>query len=166
MKRPSMYRRHEQSLREFVDRFNGVKDGLPLVMQIYHTENYRDDGVIVDTRRGSRIVFDWEIREKYFQSGQFRFSEVGQFERKLKKGEIGLSLQCDCDQTSVLVVWHADLLKEKPKEVVLKTDHPQAEQGRVRYTPYFKIYPYSDLKALRAMLHRAIRSGTFDHTVF
>ncbi len=166
MKRPGMYQQHEESLREFVEKFNGVKDGLPLVMQIYHTENFRDDGIIVDTRSGNRIVFDWEIRDKYFQSGQFRFPEVGQFERKLKKGEIGLSLQCDCDRTSVLAAWHEDWLREKPKKVALKTDYPQAEQAQVRYTPHFKIYPYSDLKALRAMLYKALRTGTFNHEVF
>ena len=95
MKRPSMYNRHEANLKAFVEKFNNVKDDLRLVMQIYNTENFRDDGVIVDTKTGKRITFDWEIRDRYFTSGKFVFKELGQFERKLRKGEIGLSLQCD-----------------------------------------------------------------------
>ena len=102
MKRPSMYNRHEDSLKAFVEKFNNVKDDLRLVMQIYNTENFRDDGVIVDTKTEKRITFDWKIRDRYFKSGKFVFKELGQFERKLKKGEIGLSLQCDQDETTVM----------------------------------------------------------------
>jgi hypothetical protein len=54
-------------------------------MQVYHTENFRDDGVIVDTKNGNRITFDWLHRDKYFSQGKFKFQELGQFERKLKK---------------------------------------------------------------------------------
>jgi len=106
MKRPSMYNRHKVSLKAFVEKFNNVKDDLGLVMKIYNTENFRDDGVIVDTKTGKRIIFDWEIRDRYFTSGKFAFKESGQFERKLKKGEIGLSLQCDQDETAVMAAWH------------------------------------------------------------
>ena len=106
MKRPSMYNRHKVSLKAFVEKFNNVKDDLRLVMKIYNTENFRDDGVIVDTKTGKRITFDWEIRDRYFTSGKFTFKELGQFERKLKKGEIGLSLQCDQDETAVMAAWH------------------------------------------------------------
>ena len=54
MKRPSIYQRHEDSLKAFVKKFNNAKDSLRLVMQIYNTENFRDDGVIVDTKSGKR----------------------------------------------------------------------------------------------------------------
>ena len=77
MKRPSMYNRHEPSLKAFVEKFNNVKDDLGLVMKIYNTENFRDDGVIVDTKTGKRITFDWEIRDRYFTSGKFAFKELG-----------------------------------------------------------------------------------------
>ena len=53
MKRPSMYNRHEASLKAFVEKFNNVKDDLRLVMQIYNTENFRDDGVMAIQRRGN-----------------------------------------------------------------------------------------------------------------
>jgi hypothetical protein len=166
MKRPSMYDQHERSLKRFADLFNGVRDGLPLVMQTYHTENYRDDGIIVNTRSGKRIAFDWEYRDRYFESGKFPFQRVGQFERKLKKDEIGLSLQCDRDETAVVVAWHTDLLREKPVKRGLATDSEREEQGTVRFTEHFRIYHYSDLKTLRRMLHCALQTETFDHTVF
>jgi len=129
MKRPSMYQRHEDSLKSFVEKFNNAKDNLRLVMQIYNTENFRDDGVIVDTKSGKRITFDWEIRDRYFTSGKFAFKELGQFERKLKKGEIGLSLQCDRDETAVMAAWHEDWLKEKPRKKKLRTDQTKDEFG-------------------------------------
>ena len=71
MKRPSMYNRHEASLKAFVEKFNNVKDDLRLVMQIYNTENFRDDGVIVDTKTGKRIIFDGEFVTDILYQGNF-----------------------------------------------------------------------------------------------
>ena len=51
-----MYQRHEDSLKAFVEKFNNTKDSLRLVMQIYNTENFRDDGVIVDTKSVTVIL--------------------------------------------------------------------------------------------------------------
>ena len=67
---------------------------------------------------------------------------MGQFERKLKKGEIGLSLQCDKDETGVMAAWHEDWLKEKPRKKKLRTDQKSDEFGMVRYTRHFRIYLY------------------------
>ncbi len=166
MKRPSMYDKHESSLKQFSDLFNAQEDNISLVMQIYQTENFRDDGVIVDTKTGKRITFDWEIRDKYFRSGKFRFSTAGQFERKLKKDEIGLSLQCDSNETAVLVGWHEDWLKEAPKTISLSTDTRTNERGTIRYTTNFKIFPYADISMFREMLIRALRKGTYNHSAF
>ncbi|NQT96676.1 MAG: hypothetical protein HQ562_02940 [Candidatus Marinimicrobia bacterium] len=166
MKRPSMYQRHEDSLLKFTNLFNAVKDGLPLVMQIYQTENYRDDGVIVNTKTGKRVAFDWEIRDKYFSNGKFQFKELRQFERKIKKEEIGLSLQCDREETALLVAWHEDWLLSDPIPVKLSTDYKWSEHNLVRSTRHFKIYLYSDLKIFRSMLVRVLKSETYNHTVF
>ncbi|MFQ6605544.1 MAG: hypothetical protein ACE5D8_08330 [Fidelibacterota bacterium] len=166
MKRPSMYDHHEKSLKTFVELFNAAEDGLPLVMQIYQTENYRDDGIIVNTRTGKRIAFDWEIRDKYFEHGVFKFDTLGQFERKIKKDEIGLSLQCDKQESAVLVAWHQDWRREKPQTVRLKTDFPAKERGTIRTTRHFKIYRYGAITEFRSMIHRALQSGCFDHGVF
>ncbi|NOZ74008.1 MAG: hypothetical protein GXO90_01325 [FCB group bacterium] len=166
MKRPSMYPHHEASLKKFTDLFNKQRDGLSLVMQIYQTENYRDDGIIVDTRSGKRITFDWEKRDRYFRSGEFRFSTLWQFERKLKKDEIGLSLQCDSDETAVLVAWHRDWLKEPMKTHRLLTDSPGKEMARVRETRHFKIYRYSEIILFRKMLSTALTTGRFEYSVF
>jgi len=161
-----MYPHHESSLRSFTEVFNAQKDGLSLVMQIYQTENYRDDGVIVDTRTGKRITFDWEKRDRYFKSGKFRFSTLWQFERKIKKDEIGLSLQCDSDETAVLVAWHRDWLKEPIKTRRLLTDSPGKETAQVRETSHFTIYCYSEIRKFRTMLARALTTDCFDHRVF
>ncbi len=166
MKRPSMYDKHESSLKQFSDLFNAQEDKYPLVMQIYQTENFRDDGVIVDTKTGKRVTFDWEIRDKYFRSGKFRFPTAGQFERKLKKDEIGLSLQCDSNETAVLVGWHEDWLKEYPKTISLSTDSSKRERGKIRYTANFKIYSYKNVLMFREMLTRALRKSTYNHSVF
>lgn len=166
MKRPSMYQRHEDSLAKFVDLFNNCRDGLPLVMQVYQVENFRDDGIIVNTRTGKRIVFDWEIRDKYFNRGTFQFKELRQFERKIKKDEIGLSLQCDREETAVLVAWHNDFLKNDPLEVKLSTDYQWNEHNLVRATRAFKIYQYSEIKEFRRMLNRSLSDTRFDSSVF
>ena len=166
MKRPSMYNRHEESLKTFVDLFNSAKDGLPVVMQIYQTENFRDDGVIVNTRTGRRITFDWEIRDKYFNHGKFKFDTLGQFERKIKKDEIGLSLQCDKQESAVMVAWHEDWLKEKPRRISLSTDTSVKEKGKIRYTKHFMIYTYDEIEKFRSMLYNAVRTNTFNHNIF
>ena len=166
MKRPSLYQQHEKSLLKFTDRFNSIKDGLPVVMQIYQTENFRDDGIIVNTRTGRRISFDWEFRAKYFSKGKFRFKELRQFERKIKKAEIGLSLQCDREETAILVAWHADWLESKPIPVKLSTDFEWSENNLVRGTTKFKIYTYDQIGDFRAMLFRALGKDQFNHLAF
>ncbi len=166
MKRPSMYQRHEDSLAHFTELFNTCRDGLPLVMQVYRTENYRDDGVIVNTRTGKRIVFDWEIRDKYFSNGKFKFKELRQFERKIKKDEIGLSLQCDKEETALLVAWHNDWLRTEPFPARMSTDFTWNEKNLVRATDKFKIYPYSTIAEFRLMIGQALRRDIFDHSVF
>lgn len=166
MKRPSKYADHERSLKKFTALFNGISDGLPLVMQIYQTENYRDDGVIVNTRTGKRVAFDWEIRQKYFSNGRFAFDELRQFERKLKKDEIGLSLQCDLQETAVLAAWHADWLQASPQVQKSATDYLWKENARVRSTRHFRIYRYANLSEFRAMVGQALTSGRYDHRVF
>ncbi|NQV37324.1 MAG: hypothetical protein HQ509_04855 [Candidatus Marinimicrobia bacterium] len=166
MKRPSMYGKHESSLKIFSDLFNSTKDRLPLVMQIYQTENFRDDGVIVNTKSGKRVTFDWEIRDKYFENGTFKFDTLGQFERKIKKDEIGLSLQCDKTETAIMVAWHEDWMNEKAQKISLSTDTRFREKGTIRYTKNFMIYPYIDMGNFRSMIYKAIESETFNHEVF
>ena len=166
MKRPSMYQAHEDSLKKFTDLFNSCRDRLPLVMQIYQTENFRDDGVIVNTRTGKRVAFDWEIRDKYFNNGKFAFKELRQFERKIKKEEIGLSLQCDREETAVIVAWHEDWLKSKPIPVKLATDFKWSENNLVRSTTKFKILSYDEVGDFRAMLYRALGNGQFNYLAF
>ncbi|RMF09536.1 MAG: hypothetical protein D6762_03455 [Candidatus Neomarinimicrobiota bacterium] len=166
MKRPSMYPAHEASLKAFTELFNGVRDRLPLVMQIYQTENFRDDGVIVHTRTGKRVAFDWEKRDRYFTSGRFAYRTLWQFERKIKKDEIGLSLQCDSDETAVLVAWHQDWLQAPVQRRSLRQDSPGKVVEAVRETRHFRIYPYTEIRAFRKMIHRALTRGLFDHRVF
>jgi len=166
MKRPSKYADHESSLKTFAELFNACRDGNRLVMQTYQTENFRDDGVIVHTQSGKRITFDWEKRDRYFRSGIFKFDTLWQFERKIKKDEIGLSLQCDSDETAVLAAWHKDWLKEPIKTRRLLTDSPGKETARVRETRHFKIYTYSEMKEFREMIYKAIKEEKFESGVF
>ncbi len=166
MKRASMYQAHEKSLSNFADAFNAVIDCHPIVMQIYHVENYRDDGVIVNTKTGERICFDWEIRDNYFARGKFQFKTAGQFERKLKKDEIGLSIQCASDQSAFLVAWHQDWLKETSVMRKLKTDIPQRKKEAIRYTRHYKVYSYMEINQFRGMIANALALHLFNHNVF
>jgi len=91
---------------------------------------------------------------------------LGQFERKLKKDEIGLSLQCDKEESAVLVAWHIDFLKERQQTIPLDTDFGIKEMGKVRYTSHFKIFQYSKVPDFRKMIFYAIKNDIYDHTIF
>lgn len=161
MYRASMYDKHDTSMKKFVDLFNNSSAYPNLTMEPITEETFLDDGNIVDTATNQSIGFDWEYRDKYFSNGKFQFSTLGQYERKIVKPSIKISLQCDSTETAVAVAWHEDWMLEDITKLRLSTDtHDQF--GKVRYTKYFKIYLYENITELKKMLNHAFEQKQFN----
>lgn len=165
MYRPSLYSKHDQTMNDFAQLFNTCPECPNLKMFPITEETFIDDGEFVDELTGKRFSFDWEYRDKYFSNGQFAFNTLGQYERKIVKPSIQLSIQCDSTETSVAVAWHEDFKKENKIKLSLDTDYSQKQFGAVRYTHAFKIYMYSDIAEFKKMIQRAFDT-VLDSSVF
>lgn len=165
MYRGSKYKISEESLKRFSELFNGENEFKHIKIYPIKEETFIDDGYIKDDLTGQKIGFDWEIRDKYFKNGVFRFETLGQYERKIAKPSIELSLQCDKNETAVLVAWHQDWKNENIEIMRLSTDN-QDQIGKVRFTKYFKVYNYENISELKAMINRAFQNCKFDHSIF
>lgn len=166
MQRPTFYQTHNESLDKFAKLFNETELFENLIMNPIEEETYRDDGVIFDQITNKRIGFDWEIRDRYFKNGHFEKPTLRQFERKIKKPEIDLSIQCDKTETAIIVAWHEDFKKEKPFIQRSITDFDYKEDALVRETPHFKVYRYDQIVQFKAMIQRAFHQNRFDHRIF
>lgn len=165
MYRSSKYELSEQSLKVFAKLFNEESKFNHIKIYPIEKETFIDDGYIKNELTNQTIGFDWEIRDRYFENGVFKFDTLGQFERKIIKPSIELSIQCDKNQTAVLVAWHQDWKNENLEMMRLSTDN--ADQiGKVRYTKHFKIYRYANISELKAMIDRAFENGEFNHSSF
>lgn len=160
-----MYDKHNESLERFKALFNNCNLNDEIKMKVYKKETYESDGEIIDNKTQKSIHFDWEYREKYFKNCKFAFNTLGQYERKLIKPVIDISIQCDSTETGVVVGWHEDWLKENKTNLNLSTDSSD-QYGTVRYTSNFKVYSYKNISDLKAMLRRAFDKNTFNHEVF
>lgn len=165
MYRGSKYDISEKSLNHFAELFNRENRLKHIKIYPIEKETFVDDGYIKNELTGQKVGFDWEIRDKYFENGVFRFDSLGQFERKIIKPSIELSIQCDKTQTAVIVAWHQDWKKENPEIRCLSTDS-EDQMGKVRYTRHFKIYRYSELSNMKEMISRAFDADKFDYSIF
>lgn len=165
MYRPSMYNKHDQTLGAFVDLFNNSSTLPNIIMKPNEIETYDNDGEIIDCLTNQSIGFDWEYRDRYFENCNFQFDSLGQFERKIVKPSIQLSIQCDSTETGIAVAWHEDWLREDKEKRNLSTD-TIAELGTVRYTKSFKIYSNDDIHKFKKMLDKAFRNNTFNKNSF
>ena len=159
MYKPSLYNKHDQTLNEFADKFNSCTACQNLKMYPITEETFIDDGEIVDENTGKRFSFDWEYRDKYFSNGRFAFDTLGQYERKIIKPSIQLSIQCDSTATAIAVAWHEDFKKENKIMLSLDTDYSKKQFGAVRYTHAFKIYMYSEIDDFKEMIQRAFNTA-------
>lgn len=166
MYRPSMYNMHDESMFRFAELFNECPVCKEVEMRPNEKETYDNDGVFVNVGTGIRIGFDWEYRDKYFANCKFRFSSLGQYERKISKNSIQLSIQCDSTQTGIAVAWHRDWLKEMQEKRSLATDYDTKEQGVIRYTSKFRIYSYQEVSSFKQMISRAMQTGVYSAEVF
>lgn len=160
-----MYNKHDESLRKFARLFNGSKDYRHIQIRPNTEETYDNDGQIVNTYTGQEIGFDWEYRDRYFENCNFRFKTLGQYERKLIKPSIKISIQCDSTETGIAIAWHEDWLSVSCINRRLATDSND-EWGTVRYTKHFRVYSYDNIRDFKEMLDRAFKSGNFNKHSF
>ena len=165
MYRPSMYEKHYESLKNFIDIFNSCNVFSYIQIIPKKDESLIDDGQIINENTMQTIKFAWEYREKYFRNCVFKFDSLGQYERKIRNPTIQISIQSDSTETGIAVAWHEDFLLENKISLYLSTDHID-EFGTVRYTRSFKIYPYSDIKDFKAMIDQAFKNGTYNKNSF
>lgn len=108
MYRESTYEIHNETMDHFAELFNSCSECPNLEFIPNPEETYGNDGYIIDHDSGKSIGYDWERRDDHFKNGEFDFDTLGQYERKLIKDNIQISLQCDETDTAVAVGWHKD----------------------------------------------------------
>lgn len=165
MYRPSKYGKHYESMEAFAQLFNDCPVCPNLKMLPIQDETFLDDGDIIDESSGKKFGFGWEYRDRYFSNGKFRFDTLGQYERKIIKPSIQLSIQCDSTETAVAVAWHEDFKRENQITLLLDTDYIDKQLGQTRYTKSFRIYMYEDIADFKRMIQRAL-DGKLDCSAF
>ena len=168
MRKKSLYNEHNESLKDFSRLFNFNKSYPHLRFIPNRTETHNNDGIIYNELTGAFIGFDWEYRYKYFSNCQFQFDSLRQYERKLLKPSIQLSIQCDSTETGIAVAWHSDWLVEEQENLNLATGSSEKQHETVRYTKKFKIYEYNseNMSVFKEMLNRAFSTGKFSSESF
>ena len=161
-----MYNKHDETMNKFTELFNNCSHYTNLQMQPITEETFVDDGIIIDTTSNKNFGFDWEYRDKYFSNGKFVFETLGQYERKIIKPSIQLSIQCDSTFTAIAVAWHNDFKKENQVLLNLSTDYNKDQYGKVRYTHAFKIYKFDNIISFKAMIQRAFYNDEFSSKSF
>jgi len=166
MYHPGKYSSHNESLKRFIEAFNRASERLGgrFVMEMRREENFRDDGVIRDRRTGKEVIFDWEKRHSYYERCGFPFKTFGQFERKIQKEEIELSIQCSKDERCFCIAWHEDFKKEEVRRVPTKKEDGTSENTGKRYTKKFLELRYTEMDKFYRILERAFDTGNFNST--
>lgn len=166
MQRPTFYSKHNISLENFAKLFNGERNYPLLKIEPIQEETFRDDGFIIDLNTGKKIGFDWEIRDRYFANCKFKLPTLRQFERKILKPEIEISIQCDSTETGIIVAWHEDFKNGNSFIQASRTDYSYKEKAKVRETYNFKVYSYEDISDFKEMLSRAFNNNQYNHNSF
>lgn len=159
MYHPTKYQAHNDSLDNFLSKFNSVAEekGNNLKMEVREQENFRDDGFIISNENGKSIVFDWEKRFSYYNTYGFPFKTFGQFERKIQKEEIELSIQCSKDESAFCFAWHEDFLKEKIQYIRSVTGDGRYENTGKRFTEAFVELKYGELDVFHDIILEKLR---------
>ena len=169
MYHPDKYENHNTALKKFIGAFNKVasQKGGKLEMYYQEVENFRDDGGIIYKPRRSRILYDFEKRFSYYDTcKKFKFASLGQFERKLRKPEIKLSIQVSTDEKCFMIAWHADYKKEERILLGSKTATGRKEYDGKRFTKDFIELSYGQFDKLYDILLYAFEKRAFDKSSF
>lgn len=168
MYHPSKYKIHNESLQRFVGRFNkeGDKIKSEISIEIYKHENFMDDAIIIDKKTKKKLSFDWERRDRYYKACGFPFKDFGQFERKIKKPEIILSIQCCQSEKCFCIAWHEDLKKEEIKKIGSVTESGEKEFTGKRFTDKFLELNYNEMVKLHIIFRKAFDLSLFNFESF
>lgn len=166
MYRPSMYNKHDDTMLKFAEIFNQSPVCRNIEMRPNPEETYDNDGIFIDVNTNSFIGYDWEYRDRYFANCKLDFESLGQYERKLKKPSIQISLQCDSTETGIAVGWHEDWLQEEREKRALRTDSSRKENGSTRYTTKFRIYSFEQVDSFKNMVARAMQMRIYSSEIF
>ena len=168
MYHPDKYQPHNEALNRFCTFFNraSAKLGAFIYMEPSAVENFREDGKIVYTLTGASILYDFERRDQHYNTCGFPFKDFGQFERKILKPEIVLSIQCSKDEKCFCIAWHEDFTKEQIKNIGSRTAAGTKEYTGKRFTMAFKELNYSQMDHFYLMLLKAFSEKTFNATSF
>ena len=165
MYRPSKYYISQASLEFFAKRFNESPNHRNLEWRYINEESFVNDGYFIDVGTGKSLGYDWEIRDNYFENGRFKFPTIRQFDRKMQKDSIKLSIQGDRDCMAFIAVWHDDLRKGKRLEQPSKTDYGH-QDAIVWETNQFRIYQLKDIAKFKDMIDYALNKGIYDYHAF
>lgn len=168
MYHPGKYQAHNQSLDKFCELFNqtAAKLGKELAMIVNRNENFKDDGCVAYLPAKKKILYDWEKRDRYYQSHGFPFEDFGQFERKIQKPEIFLSIQAAKNEEAFCIAWHNDFRKEAIKHIGSVTENGSKEYNGKRFTKKFKELRYNEMDTLYYVLLKAFQEKKFDYRCF
>jgi len=168
MYHPDKYQPHNEALDRFCTLFNqaAARLGALISMQPSAIENFREDGKIVYTLTGASILYDFEMRDRHYNTCGFPFKDFGQFERKILKPEIALSIQCSKDETCFCLAWHEDFKQVPVKYMGSVTAPGDKEYTGKRFTTAFKELNYSQMDDFYLMLLKAFSDDAFNATCF
>ena len=163
------YDSHNKALNEFIRNFNKAAEikGNKLEMYYQEIENFKDDGGIIFKENNSRILYDFEKRFSYYVGcGGFRFKTLGQFDRKIRKPEIKLSIQCSSDEKCFLIAWHEDYYLQKNFKIGSVTQSGSREYDGKRFTEDFKEIAYNKMDVFYDVLLYAFENNQFNKNSF
>jgi len=168
MYHPNKYKEHNESLERFVKKFNtiGEEFNSEIKIEINEHENYIDDALIIDKKTGKSFSFDWEKRDKYYEDCGFPFKDFGQFERKIKKENIKLSIQCSKSEKCFCIAWHDDFKKEEIKKIGSVTEKGNKEFTPKRFTEEFIELNYNEMGKFHKILRKAFDDDLFNSKSF
>ena len=168
MYHPDKYNRHNDALDKFCAIFNdtAISSGNLLFMKPSDKENFREDGEIIFKPAGKTILYDFEKRFTYYDNhGSFKFVTFGQFERKIQKPEISLSIQCSKNENGFIIAWHDDYKKEKIVYMNSKTATGLERAGK-RFTKDYIELRYSEMEMFYKILLKAFNDNSFNASCF
>lgn len=169
MYHPGKYNEHNQALLRLIHKFNevSIQKGNEVKMYYQKNENYRDDGGIIYNKTFAKILYDFEKRHNYYDCcNKLKFDTLGQFERKIAKAEIKLSIQCSSDEKCFIIAWHDDYQKEKKEYLKSQTADGKGERNAKRFTKDFVEIAYSEMDKFYDILVNAFKYNSFNKKSF
>ena len=168
MYHPEKYIHHNKALDNFCALFNeaAAKVGDLLHMKPSAIENFREDGEIFYKPQNTRILYDFEKRFSYYDNYKmFKFDTFGQFERKIQKPEISLSIQCSKNEDGFIIAWHEDYRQENIAYINSKTANGWERTGK-RFTKKYSELAYHEMERFYLILNKAFTENCFNASCF